>query len=233
MADADGSWVVTGIEMGSGRRPPLPGTRLTLTVEDGRASGTSGCNRFTGPVTAEEGGRLTFGLLATTLMACPEPVMAQEQIFLSLLGRVDEALRLDGSLHLLAGGTVVVTLASAGVGVEGEWRLVAYSSDRALEAPASDVTAFFDGGTVSGSSGCNRYRADYRVAGASIEIGPAMTTRMACPPDVMELEGRVLEAMGRVASFRRDGEVLELLDGEGRPLLRFTAPAGENPATAG
>lgn len=223
MADADGSWVVTGLEMGSGLRPPLPGTRLTLSVEGGRVWGSSGCNRFTGPVTELDEGRLAFGLLATTLMACPEPVMAQEQIYLSLLGRVDGARRVDGSLHLVAGGSAVVSLEPAGAAVEGEWRLTGYDSGGALEAPAVEVTAHFEGDAVAGSSGCNRYRAGYRVDGEAIEIGPAMTTRMACPPEVMEVESRVLEAMGRVVSFRRDAGVLELLDAGGRVLLRFAA----------
>lgn len=54
--------------------------------EDGSVSGSGGCNRFTGTVTAEEGA-LTFGPLATTQMACadPEGVMEQETAFLTAL----------------------------------------------------------------------------------------------------------------------------------------------------
>jgi heat shock protein HslJ len=78
-------WEVTGYN--NGRQAvvsPKTGTRLTLSFQDGRVSGSSGCNRFHGEFKVE-GAALTIGPLATTRMACDEAVMAQERQFLQAL----------------------------------------------------------------------------------------------------------------------------------------------------
>lgn len=78
-------WEVTGYN--NGRQAvvsPKAGTRLTLVFEDGKVSGSSGCNRFHGSFTAE-GKVLTIHPLATTRKACEDAVMSQEQQFLSAL----------------------------------------------------------------------------------------------------------------------------------------------------
>ncbi len=54
---------------------------------DGRVSGSSGCNRFNGSVTVD-GKALSFGPLASTRMACPGPLDAQERAFFGALERV-------------------------------------------------------------------------------------------------------------------------------------------------
>lgn len=49
---------------------------------DGTVSGTTGCNSFSGGYTVD-GSSLTFGPLATTRMACPDDVAAQETAVLT------------------------------------------------------------------------------------------------------------------------------------------------------
>lgn len=78
-------WEVTGYN--NGRQAvvsPKTGTRLTLKFQDGRVSGSSGCNRFHGEFRVQ-GHALKVGPLATTRMACDESVMTQEQEFLRAL----------------------------------------------------------------------------------------------------------------------------------------------------
>jgi heat shock protein HslJ len=53
-------------------------------ASDGRLAGHTGCNRFVGHYTLT-GDSIEIGLLATTQMACPEPVMARERLFLAVL----------------------------------------------------------------------------------------------------------------------------------------------------
>ncbi len=60
-----------------GAKPAPP----TVRFADGRASGFSGCNRFTGGF-KREGDTLSVGPLGGTMMACPEPRMAVEKVFL-------------------------------------------------------------------------------------------------------------------------------------------------------
>jgi heat shock protein HslJ len=66
----------------------LEGTTVSmLLAPEGDASGSGGCNRWGGRF-ERDGDRLRFGAIATTLMACPEPVMSQEDAFHAALGRV-------------------------------------------------------------------------------------------------------------------------------------------------
>lgn len=64
--------------------------RVQSTVEfpgEGRAVGSTACNRFTGPVRIQPDGGIAFTEMATTRRACPPAVMAQEGRFLAALGR--------------------------------------------------------------------------------------------------------------------------------------------------
>jgi heat shock protein HslJ len=109
---------------------------------------------------------------------------------------------------------------ASGVDVEG-WEDVAPS-------------ATFAEGMVSGSTGCNRFRGSYSIAGDTLELREVAMTAMACPPpaDVVEREyGAALES---VRAWRVEEDELVLLDGDGAELLRFRAatPVGSWQATA-
>lgn len=75
----------------------LAGTNLTLAfAADGRASGSAGCNDYTGGYKAD-GPKLAIGPVAATRRTCagPEGIMAQEQQFLKALETVATA-RVEG-----------------------------------------------------------------------------------------------------------------------------------------
>ncbi|WP_207101133.1 serine hydrolase [Paracoccus shandongensis] len=78
-------------------------------LRDGRLAGNGTCNRILGRYQAE-GGRLALTPAGTTMMACPEALMAQERRFLDALGRVD-GYRIDGTgaLVLTAAGNPAIT----------------------------------------------------------------------------------------------------------------------------
>ncbi len=50
-------------------------------------------------------------------------------------------------------------------------------------------------GTVSGTSGCNRFTGSYGKTASGIRFDKVATTRMACPPPRMALESSLLKAM--------------------------------------
>jgi heat shock protein HslJ len=50
---------------------------MTLQFEGDSASGSGGCNRFTGTY-EEDRNSISFGPLASTRMACPEEIMSAE-----------------------------------------------------------------------------------------------------------------------------------------------------------
>jgi heat shock protein HslJ len=90
--------------------------------------------------------------------------------------------------------------------------------------PGVAPTATFADGTVSGSTGCNRYNAPYTVDGDSLEIGPVASTLMACPSPRDAIESAYVGALDRVVAWAIDGEELMLSDDEGEELLRYAGP---------
>jgi heat shock protein HslJ len=68
--------------------------------------------------------------------------------------------------------------------------------------PQGPISARFEAGQITGSAGCNRYFANLEDRGrGAIAIGPVGTTRMACPPPLMEQEQSFLGALGKVERF--------------------------------
>jgi heat shock protein HslJ len=65
-------------------QPQEQEAHLVLTAEGKQASGSTGCNRFTGTFT-QSGDSFRFSQIVSTKMACPPPLMAQEQAFLAAL----------------------------------------------------------------------------------------------------------------------------------------------------
>jgi heat shock protein HslJ/uncharacterized lipoprotein YbaY len=74
-------WIVAEIA----GKPVAAGARVTLNFgEDGRLSGRASCNAFNAQYTLT-GETLTVSRAAGTLMACPPPLMQQEELFLAVL----------------------------------------------------------------------------------------------------------------------------------------------------
>ena len=75
---------------------------ITLTLrEDGRADGSTGCNRYSGKYLLRDG-RLTVSEVQTTQRGCAPDLMAQEQRFGSALERVASWRIDDGGNLMLA-----------------------------------------------------------------------------------------------------------------------------------
>ncbi len=80
---------------------------VTIDFAEGRISGRSGCNRYTGPVTLGEG-TIDVGLLAVTRMACPGAAGVTEGSFLRALDRADGYRIVRGDLELSDSDRVVL-----------------------------------------------------------------------------------------------------------------------------
>lgn len=90
----------------------LPGEREAhIVLYSGRASGSSGCNKLMGSYTLASGS-LRIGPLASTRMACPPAMMAQEATLAAAFNRTS-AYRVAGeTLTLLDGDTVLARFES-------------------------------------------------------------------------------------------------------------------------
>ena len=96
-------WVATGINNGRGGVvSALDGVEVfTVFGDDGRVSGSGGCNQFTGAYTVQ-GDALAIGPLAATLRAClaPEGVGEQETAFFAAMDQVATWSVREGRLRL-------------------------------------------------------------------------------------------------------------------------------------
>lgn len=98
--DLVGAWVLASATTADGALGLIPESPVSLDVtEDLQVSGQSACNRYAGAVEVA-GPAVTFGPLASTLMACEEPVMAVEAAYLAALGAVEEGVRSADTLTL-------------------------------------------------------------------------------------------------------------------------------------
>ena len=80
----ESTWLAEDIKNGG----VIDDLQTTLTIgPDNQASGNGGCNGFGGAYTLE-GDKLTFGDLASTMMACAPAIMDQERKFFDALAEV-------------------------------------------------------------------------------------------------------------------------------------------------
>ncbi len=111
--ELEGSWTLE--TLGGAKSDPAVVTQLNM--NEGKASGNAGVNTFTGSYEAPEDGTLTFGPLATTMMAGPDAAMQQEQAFLKALADTKTFTTEDGALVLMdADGNKLAVLKAAGNG---------------------------------------------------------------------------------------------------------------------
>lgn len=209
------AWVLTSLN-GS---PALEGATVTLQFgADGTASGTDGCNRYSTTFT-EDGASLTFAPAASTMMMCPEPpgVMEQAAAFAAALAATTNFSVNQSQLALLAGNQIVATFTADVQSLAGsDWNVTMYNNGREAVVgviEGTELTVLFgDNGELSGSAGCNQFIGGYTVSGNTIQIGQLGSTMRFCaePEGTMEQEQAFLAALQSAATFRIEGDNLEL-----------------------
>lgn len=198
----------------------------------GHLSGSTGCNRLVGAYAAQGDELQIKPNMATTALACPEPLMAQEQAVVAALDRVarfdiaDDELRLrdadDRRLLVLSRRTELPLTGT-------RWRLTAYDAGgqglRPVLADSDFMLQLRADGQLAGRA-CNTYRGGYARDGSTLRlVGPIAATRMACPEPagIMVQEAAYFDALEQVVAYRLQGSQLTLLDAAGAPLARFEA----------
>lgn len=105
LADLTGTWTLTALSAVDGDATPVTGAPITLEIDGDRASGSDGCNSYTGQVAVEDGG-VTFGPLASTRKMCIDPaVMTMASQYLAAMDQVTAASVTAGTLILTGEGT--------------------------------------------------------------------------------------------------------------------------------
>lgn len=224
----DTGWLLANLNGQSG----VSDTLVTINFENGRISGTDGCNSYSTSYTVN-GATITVNkVVATTLMACPEPIMQQATAYITALTQAVSH-KIDGpQLTLLdASGKTRAAFTKQSRELGGtSWIVTGYNNGNQAVVSVvigSKLTVDFSAaGKLSGAAGCNTYTATYEASGKSIKIGPAASTRKMCadPAGVMEQETQFLKALETAATYRLDGHQLELRTADGVLAVTFAKP---------
>ena len=220
-------WALTALN----GQPLASGTGITATfTADGAVSGSAGCNRYTGKYSTS-GANITIDpAIASTMMACEQPVMDQETAYLKMLPQAKTyAVKGDQLTLMDASNTVVATYNAQTQDLSGtNWNVIGYNNGKqavtSVIAGTTLTASFGKDGNLSGNAGCNNYNGPYKVSGSQITIGPLASTMKACadPAGVMEQEAQYLAALGSAATYQVENNVLELRTKDGALAADFS-----------
>jgi heat shock protein HslJ len=227
-------WVL--IAYGDALNPVIvePGTRPTgVFGPDGAFSGNGSCNNLIGSFETD-GQSISFGPVASTMMAC-ETGMDQETAYLAALENAIsyeitragapfvERLRITYDSGKVYSEQLVFDAALPLV--DTLWVLTAYGNpeDPTPSEPGIITTAVFGAdGTLSGSTGCNRYTTPYTALDGTLSVALPASTLMACASG-MDQEYAFLTALQNVESYQITGGSLEITYQDGTGTLLFSA----------
>jgi len=222
------TWVLTaaaplGVELGE--------VTVTAEFDDGRLAGTGGCNRYTTGYTID-GRRLDIGpAIAATLVLCDPARNAVERAFLERLPRTS-AHRVDGTTLTLLDRddrpVLVFEALDVATAILGPWTVVSYYRGDAVTTVVGEVelTAAFDGTSVTGSTGAGRFVGTTELDGRTVVIGGLVVTSDGAPPrDLVEQQDHFLEALRLARSIRVTGDRAQLLRDGGTIAVTLARPA--------
>ena len=211
--------------------PLEPGTGITAEfTTDGKVSGSAGCNRYSGQYTVSGSSIQFTAPMASTMMACPEPVMAQENAYFQALAAAKTyAVKGDQLTLSDSGGKAIASYKAQSQDLAGtSWVVIGYNNGKQAVVSVTigtELTAKFGkDGNLTGNAGCNDYNGPYKVDGNKITIGPLASTMKFCndPEGVMDQEAQYLAALGTAATYQIEGNRLELRTADGALAADFT-----------
>jgi heat shock protein HslJ len=186
----------------------LAGTSISLYFQEDRINGKSGCNSYFSNYTLD-GEKISIGEIGSTMMACPEPIMKQEQHYFNQLKKISSYTVENSSLKVHDGeGKVllVFTMPEPVALTEIQWQLISYNTGNALLSNLVTGTIslmFTVDGKINGFAGCNNYSSAYKKDGDKLEVAAIRTTRKFCstPHEVMKTEAGYLAALETAVRF--------------------------------
>lgn len=212
--------IATRITEGDSPRPPVKGSQIRFAFTGGDVQVTAGCNTMNGSYTLE-GDQLEVSRLASTEMACREPLMDQELWLAELL---EEPVTVDGSEKItLTAGDVVLTLEdrtnmTPDASLTGTtWTLDSLiEGENAASAPDGNATITLDGsGNIKVRSYCNNGAGKVKVGDGTMDIGTIMMTMRACvDPEKGKAESTMMKVLNGEVSFEIEEKKLTVTKGD-------------------
>ncbi len=108
----------------------------------------------------------------------------------------------------------------------GAWQLVSIGG---MALPAQPVIELHPDGRITGSTGVNRLVGTFELVDGELRCSPLATTRMAGPPELMDLERRLLAALAEPTTVALTSTHLMIGTGADQLILQpATPPAGDD-----
>jgi heat shock protein HslJ len=227
--DPTGDWTLVEGTGPEGAIPILPDSPITLTVDGTQWGGVAACNSYSGTFEVDGEEVTQVHAIAVTEMACmDDAVMASEAAYLAALPAVEELRVAEGQL-VLRGPDVELVFAAVPAEPDAAlvgtpWRLESLvwglGPDGAVSPAIGEATLLLgEDGTISGSTGCNRFSGGYELDGTTLTAGPLATTRMACEEALMDQERAVLDVLDAgPLELTLDGSTLRVAGTDDRAL---------------
>ncbi len=219
---------------------PIERSTITLVFHDeNRISGFAGCEGY---VASYEASGDDIGFPVFAMMGpyehCSEALIIQDSEYTTSLGQTSHYRLGEEQLELLTvrGETLVFEPLpeDANASLEGIiWTLTSFIEAKTAEGMTTpvllprdlvaetEITMTFEDSAVSGSAGCNTYRATYAADDVSLTVDTLAITEMACldPAGAMDQEQRYTSLLKDVTIYRIYGNQLWLETGDGHALV--------------
>ena len=220
-----GAWQLTSFGPVDAPTPAVDGVNAGLTFSsDGKVSGTSGCNGLGGDYSVE-GDKITFGEFVSTLMACDEPVMVQEDAAHKVMTGT-ATYKIEGDTLTITNDDMVLILTRDTLSTAepvtpttliGTWNLDSYGTTSTVSSALADVTAnltFSEDGMVTGTSGCNEFGGKFVVEAEQITFQEVVSTLKLCDSTIMGQEEAMQQVLTETASYTIEGNTLTLTNND-------------------
>ncbi len=225
-ADLDGTtWTLVELNY---EQPALADAEITATFQEGRVSGSGGCNNYNASATVSDANPfvVTFGPVASTKMMCPDAISNQEAAYFTALGTVGSWGYVYGRLAFFYvdghGESGRLLFAAPGMPElappptedltlirDHPWQWVSFAGATEqfdVAAPESYQLTFNADGTVAIVADCNLAQGSYKTDQGSLAIAVGPATLALCPGN--SRSEQFVKYLGFAARyFFRDGKL--------------------------
>lgn len=221
------SWILNEVSVNGEMTAAVDASASINFDADGKLSGSTGCNRFTG-TWSQEGDTLTVQPGATTQMACAPALQAQENALLAGLPMTNTYTIADNNLTLLSDGTPVAVYRAGITDLSGtSWTATGVNNGKeavvTTSVTATQTLQFAGDGKVTGFGGCTDFQGSYTTEAAGIAI-TELKPADGCQDDALgAAQQEYLAALGEATNFSIDGNRLDLRNEAGALQVGFTA----------
>jgi heat shock protein HslJ len=198
----------------------------TLFFESDKFSLSVGCNTLFGSVVVAQNS-LTFSMIASTLMGCPEEVANRENELAKLFENASLTFEIEDDKAFLtnsSGALIMKLYRPENVSLVNFWELNSIRTENAISSSILDEgtgITFTKEGVIKVVTACNSGGGSYIVKENTLTIQELALTEMGCDQERMTREQEFTEALSKINSYSILRKTLSL-ENDGTVYLTLT-----------